>query len=161
VSNLQQDLLPTISVIIASVSVTLGVIYYLLNSRKARKREQIDMAMRVYMTYNNNEFHTADALLLSTEFTDYTEFTKKYGSPLGQEPIPLALRKVINAYELLGFLLYHNLIDLSMVQSHFRVEEHWEKVQPIIEAGRTAYNDPKFYEYFEYLYNEWISVQNK
>ena len=52
-------------------------------------------------------------------------------------------------------------LDLSMVQSHFRIEEHWKKVQPLVEAGRTAYNDPKFYEYFEYLYNEWTSAQNK
>jgi hypothetical protein len=156
-----QDAISTTSLIVASVSVTLGVIYYLLNSRSARKREKIDMAMRVYMTYNNNEFHTADALLLATEFTDFDDFMKKYGSPMGQDPIHLALRIVINAYELLGFLLYHNLIDLSMVQTHFRVEDHWEKVQPIIEAARTAYNDPRFYEYFEYLYNEWTSAQNK
>ncbi len=156
-----QDVVSTVSLVIASVSVTLGVVYYLLNSRHARKREKIDMAMRLYMTYNTQEFHAADALLLSTEFTDYADFTKKYGSPLGQEPIHLAFRKVTSAYELLGFLLYHNLIDLSMVQNHFRVEAHWEKVKPIMEAARIAFNDPKFYEYFEYLYNEWISAQNK
>ncbi|MDO8123239.1 MAG: hypothetical protein Q6364_02525 [Candidatus Hermodarchaeota archaeon] len=37
-----QDVVSTVSVIIASVSVTLGVVYYLLNSRRARKREKID-----------------------------------------------------------------------------------------------------------------------
>ena len=156
-----QDVISTASLVIASVSVTLGLIYYYLNTRRAQKREKIDMVMRVYMSYNTQEFHAADALLLSTEFTDYDDFKKKYGPPSGQDPISLALRKVNSAYELLGFLLYHKLIDLSMIQNHFQVAQHWEKVKPLIEAARIGFNDPKYFEYFEYLYNEWITAQSK
>jgi hypothetical protein len=151
----QQDLLPTISVIIASVSVTLGVVYYLLNSRRARKREKIDMVMRLYASYNTKEFHDADSLVLEADFKTYDDFRKKYGPPTGQKPIHLAIRQISSAYELLGFLLYGKFIDLSMIRSIFEVERHWEKIRPIAKAARQAYNDPNYLRYFEYLYNEW------
>lgn len=150
-----------VSVIIASVSVTLGVIYYLLNSRRARKLERIDMVMRLYMSYNTKEFHDADSLVLETDFKDYEDFKKKFGPPTGQEPIHLAIRQIMSAYELLGYLLHSKLIDLSMVQAIFQVERHWEKIKPIAEAARTAYNDPTFLMYFEYLYNAWRASQVK
>ena len=156
-----QDVLSTVSVIIASVSVTLGVVYYLLNSRRARKREKIALVMRLYMSYNTKEFHDADSLVLETDFKDYDEFRKKWGPPTGQKPIHLAIRQISSAYELLGFLLHSKLIDLSMVRAIFQVERHWEKIRPIAEAARKAFNDPTYLMYFEYLYNEWRASQKK
>lgn len=156
-----QDVVSTVSVIIASISVTLGVVYYLLNSRRARKREKIDMVMRLYMGYNTKEFHDADSLVLETDFKDYEDFKNKFGPPTGQKPIHLAIRQISGAYELLGFLLHSKLIDLSMVRAIFQVERHWEKIRPLAEAARTAYNDPSYLMYFEYLYNAWKAAQIK
>lgn len=156
-----QDVLSTVSLIIASVSVTLGVVYYLLNARRARKREKLDMVMRIYAAYNNSEFHSADSLLLSTEFTDYDDFVEKYGNPRGREPIHLAVRLVCNAYSLLGLLLFNKLMDIHMVQSVFEVERHWQKVKPLVEAARKELEDPTYLMYFEYLYDEWIAFQEK
>jgi hypothetical protein len=156
-----QDVYSTASIVIASVSVTLGVVYYLLNSRRARKREKIDMVMRLYMSFNTKEFHDADSLVLSAEFKDYDEFRKKFGPPTGQEPIHLAVRQISSAYELLGFLLHGKLIDLSLVWALFQVESHWEKIRPIAEAARKAYNDPTYLMYFEYLYDEWKAAQEQ
>ena len=156
-----QDALATSSVIIASVSVTLGVVYYFLNSRSARKREKIDMVMRLYMSYNTKEFHTADSLVLSADFKDYDDFKERYGTPTGEKPIHLAIRQISSAYELLGFLLHSKLIDMSMVRAIFQVERHWEKVRPIVKAARKAFNDPTYLMYFEYLYNEWKTLKEK
>jgi hypothetical protein len=156
-----QELLTTISVIIASISVTVGIIYYFLILRSARKREKIDAIMRIYRTYNTREFHEADSLLMSAEFEDYYDFVKKYGPPQGREPIHVALRLVSSAYNLLGIFLYNKLIDISMVQSVFEVERHWEKVKPLIEAARKELNDPTYLLHFEYLYDEWIAFQQK
>lgn len=154
-------MLATVSVIIASVSVTVGIIYYFLILRGTRKREKIDTIMRIYRTYNNKEFHEADLLLLSAEFKDFNDFVKKYGDPRGREPIHLALRQVSSAFNLLGLFLYNKLIDIGMVQSIFEVERHWEKVKPIIEAARKELNDPTYLMYFEYLYEEWIAFTQK
>ena len=119
------------------------------------------MVMRLYMSYNTKEFHDADSLLLSAEFKDYGEFRKKFGPPTGQEPIHIAVRQISSAYELLGFLLHSKLIDFSMVRAIFQVESHWEKIRPIAEAARKAYNDPTYLMYFEYLYDEWKAAQKK
>jgi len=81
-----QDVLSTVSVIIASVSVTIGVIYYFLILRGTRKREKIDMLMRLYMSYNTKEFHDADSLVLSAEFKDYDDFKAKYVPLLDKSP---------------------------------------------------------------------------
>ena len=156
-----QDSLGTISVIVASVSVIVGIIFYLINLRSARKREKIDMLMRIYMLYNTKEFHDADSLLLSAEFKDYDDFREKYGPPTGREPIHLALRQISGAYNQLGLLLQNKLIDIRMVQSTFEVERHWEKVKPIVEEARKVLNDPTYLMYFEYLYDEWLASQQK
>ncbi len=114
-----QDVLSTVSVVIASVSVVIGVVYYILILRGARKREKIDIAMRLYMSYNTKEFHAADSLVLTAEFKDYDDFKKKYGPLQGQEPIHLAIRQISSAFEVLGFLLYNKLTDISMIQTIF------------------------------------------
>ena len=161
VFEVQQDVLSTVSVVIASVSVTLGVIYYILNRRSAQKREKLDLLMRIYMVHNSKEFHDNDAMLMSAEFDDYQDFVKRYGQPTGREPLHLALRQICGAYNQLGLLLYNKLIDINMVQSVFEVERHWEKVQPVIEEARKAINDPTYLMYFEYLYDEWNASKGK
>ena len=154
-----QDVLSTISVVIASVSVTVGIIFYIINLRGARKREKIDMLMRIYSVHSTKDFHEADSLFMEAEFRDYEEYVKKFGSPTGQQPIHLALRQICGAYNQLGLLLYNELIDIQMVQSVFDVERHWEKVQPLVEAARKAFNDPTYLMYFEFLYDEWKNSQ--
>jgi hypothetical protein len=156
-----QDVLSTVSVVIASVSVTLGVIYYILNRRNAQKREKLDLLMRIYMLYNTKEFHDNDSMLMSAEFDDYKDFVKRYGHPKGREPLHLALRQISGAYNQLGLLLRNRLIDIYMVQSVFEVERHWEKVRPIIEEARKALNDPTYLMYFEHLYDEWKASKEK
>jgi hypothetical protein len=161
VFEVQQDILSTVSVVIASVSVTLGVIYYILNRRRAQRREKLDLLMRIYMSWNTKEFHDNDSMLMSAEFTDYKDFVKRYGHPSGREPLQLALRQICGAYNQLGLLLYNELIDIHMIQSVFEVERHWEKVRPLIEEARKALDDSTYLMYFEYLYDEWKASKVK
>ena len=158
---MQESLFSQISILIASISVTLGVVYYILNRLRAQKREELDMVMRIYMEHNTKEFHENYSLVVSAEFKDIDEFVKKFGSPMGREPIPIAFRQIIGAYNQLGLLLYHKHLKIQMVQSLFEVERHWEKVRPIVEAARKSLNDPSYLMYFEYLYDELKAFKEK
>ncbi len=49
-------LLQTVSIIIASTSVFLAAIYYILQIKHQTKMRQTDMVMRLYATFGSSEF---------------------------------------------------------------------------------------------------------
>jgi hypothetical protein len=49
-------------------------------------------------------------------------------------------------------MLYNKLIDEKLVWDIFTIPQRWKKVQPIVVQLRKDFNDPRLYEWFEYLY---------
>jgi len=61
---------------------------------------------------------------------------------------------VANFFEGAGVLLHRKLADIGTIADLLPVEMTWEKMKPIVEGMRKQFNEPRFYEWFEYLYNE-------
>jgi hypothetical protein len=59
-------------------------------------------------------------------------------------------------FEGVGVLLQRKLLDIGLVSDLFGAEVKlaWKAVKPIVEERRKDFNEPKIYEWFEYLYNE-------
>ena len=85
-------------------------------------------------------------------FKDYNEFVKKYGPIFSGSPSQMAIPMISNFFEGVGILLHEKLIDISLVDG--LVKPIWEKIEPVAEGLRRDMNEPKLWEYFEYLYNE-------
>ena len=143
----------TLSVVIAATSVVIGVVLAVLELRNVVKSRQTDLTMRLHSTWTKEEMVKPFLKVMNLEYEDYTDFKQKYGSFLTENPEQIALIAVINHFESMGYLMQHKMIDYGLV-GLLPVGMTWEKIKPIVDGIREQFKDPKFYETFEYLYNE-------
>jgi len=136
----------TVSIVLASTSVMAAAIYYILQIRHQTRVRQTDLVIRLYSTFASQKFMEAWHKIYLTEFKDYDDFGKK----LGGKRWPVLL-----FYEEVGVLLHRKLIDIGLVDDLLgnSIRQIWEKIRHVMEEARKRY-DPRFYKYFEYLYNE-------
>jgi len=136
----------TVSIVLASTSVMAAAIYYILQIRQQTKVRQTDLVTRLYSTFASLEFQEAWHKIYFTEFKDYDDFVEKIGGKRWP---------VLIFYEEVGVLLHRKLIDIGLVDDLLgnSIRTLWEKIRYVMEEARKRY-DPRFYKYFEYLYNE-------
>jgi hypothetical protein len=137
-----------ISAMVAAAGVLVGVVYYILDMRHQSKVRQTDLVMRLYSTFGSKEFQNAWTRIESTEFKNYDEYVKKYGSG---DYVQCA-----TFFEGIGVLLQKKLIDIKLVDALFVVplKYMYERMKPIIDGNREQFHNQRVFEYFEYLYNE-------
>ena len=144
----------TLSIVVAAVSVVAGVIYYSIQIRNQNRIRQTALIMGLFSTWLGKELQEADSKVMATEFMDYSDFVRKYGSITSGKPIYMAIRMIGAFHEGIGVLLHRKLIDIGVVDELYAVRVRWEKMKPLIEGLRKHFNEPALYEWFEYLYNE-------
>jgi hypothetical protein len=139
----------TVSVAIASASVTLAAIYYIWQIRHQNKVRQTDLIMRLYSTWGTMEFQEAWKEVMTTELEDFKKAVGKLG---WSETYAV----VSSFFEGIGVLLYRELIDISLVDDLLSgpTQMTWERIEPIIRDRREYFSQPQMMEWFEYLYNE-------
>ncbi len=135
--------LQTISILIASVSVVIGVIYYAWEIRNQSRIRQTELSLRLVEQFTDKEFIKSWGLAMTREEKDYDEYIKKYGVT--------ELFQISIFFEGVGFLLYRKLLDISMAKELWTdpVIMVWEKIGHIL---KQLHSDKAFL--FEYLYNE-------
>jgi hypothetical protein len=145
--------LQTISITVASASVMAGVIYYAFQIRHSVKARQMDLLMRLYLTWGSEDMKKSFQNFLAMEFKDWDDFKKKYGRP---SQAFIDLDKVGWFFNGLGFLVHRRFADTKQVDELFGygVIFVWEKMKPAVEGWRNELNIPKSYAWLEYLYNE-------
>ena len=138
----------TLSIVIASTSVVLAAIYYVLSLRHQTILRQTDLVMRLYSTFGSDEFLKAIKKIIvdDNEFKDYNDYLRNWPE------VP----KVGVFFEGMGVLLHRKLVDISLVDDLFSgpIKQVWEIIKPAIEDGRRKLSYSQFFEWFEYLYDE-------
>ena len=155
--------IPSISAIVATVGVLVGVAFAYLEVRTlVRQREtdvetrQAQLFMQIYDHYYDEEFlrnHTD--IFFNWKWKDYDDFMKKYGP--NTNPEAFAKWDSLGTYfRGIGVLVRRKLIDLNLVEELMgtSIRLHWEKSGPIIKELRERLNLPQFGDWVEYLYNE-------
>jgi len=151
----------TVSIAIASASVTLAAFYYVWQIRHQSKIRQTDLVIKISEYGARKDFLEACTDIFDADFKDYDDFVKKYGPPFSKKPIPTSFFIVSNFMERIGVLLRNKLLDISMVSQLITVTNFWEKMKPVIEGIRREENNESYYEHFEYLYNEMKKREQK
>ena len=151
----------TISIAVASASVTLAAFYYIWQIRHQNKIRQTDLVIRISEFGTRKDFLEACTDIFDAEFKDYDDFVKKYGAPFSKKPIPMSFFIVSNFMERIGVLLRNKLLDISMVSQLITVTNFYEKMKPVIEGIRREENNQSYYEHFEYVYNEMKKREQK
>jgi hypothetical protein len=152
----------TVSIAVASASVTLAAIYYIWQIRHQNKVRQTDLVMRLYSALYSKEFTEALTTYLTADFKDYNDFIEKYGPSIpSSNPVQIAGQMVFSYFDAVGELLHKKLIDMETVEDLFQVRLYWEKIQPLMKDIRKHINEPRMFEWFEYLYNEMKKREEK
>ena len=146
--------IPSISAVVVAIGVIVGVAFTVLELRHLAKTRQTDLMMRLYSSFTTKEFMEAFLKVINLEFKDYKDFVEKYGSVFSDNPANIAWWMVWAYFEEAGHLLYRRLIDVDLAYELLPAFVVWEKMKPIAEGMRKQYNQPQWYEWFEYLYNE-------
>ena len=105
--------IPSISVVIASVSVIGSALYYLLETRHERKIRQTESIVRLSPWFNLNakEIQEAISNVCSIEYSDYKDYLSKYAG----KPEQTSLKLLGNFFEGIGLLVYMKLVEINIV----------------------------------------------
>jgi len=154
----------TISVVIAAVSVVIGVINSILSSRRAEKNDQqtletrqAQLYMQIYNRWNSKDIVNAygQARYAYTPPKDMNDYLM-YNSDVNPEAYA-NLMMLGTFYEGLGVLVKKGLIDITLIEDLLsqRVIWHYETwALPFVDEIRKEANDPIMWNHFEYLYHE-------
>lgn len=149
----------TVSIAIASASVTIAAIYYALQIRNQTKIRHTDLTMRLNSWWTSEETAKQWLRAMDLEFKDFQDFTKKYGMPFSEKPEHIAVFVTVNHFDAMGYLLHRKMIDLELVRL-LPIIAAWEKMKPLIEGLRERHSRPLLI-WFEYLYNEMKKREQK
>ena len=144
----------TIIDLLTPLSITIGVIYYVMVLRNQNKTRQIQLLMQL-SDRRNEETSRKGLELLEMEWTDYDDFERKYGSD--NNPDNFAMRVTFwNRFNTQGMLLRRGLVDADILFASGGNGPmfHWNKYGPIIKELRRRYNMPVYCTGFEYLAEE-------
>ena len=134
-----------ISAMVAAAGVLVGVVYYVLDMRNQSRMRQMDLIMGMSSSFIGREVFEALATVMKAEFKNYNDFEEKCG---------IEARQVGGWCEDLGLLVKRKVVDISLVAERYDVTTVYEKLKPWIEESRKRANNPKLYEWSEYLSNE-------
>jgi hypothetical protein len=146
--------IPTISVAIASASVVVYAVYFILETRRQHKIRQTDSIIRLSPWFNMNakDIQEAISYVCSTEYTDYKDYLKKYAG----KPEQTSLKVLGNYFEGVGLLVYMKLVDMNIVYNFWGdvAESVWDDNEEVINGMRRDVGTPWTFQYWEFLVKE-------
>jgi hypothetical protein len=158
--------LPIVLQIVQTVSIAVGIFYYLFNMRNAQKTRELTLkaqeqaietrqAQLFYGIYNRMsqaDFVEASTAFYSWEYSTLDEFRKIRAVEQNNRYFGI----LSTHFEGVGVLVRLGLIPIQYV-AHIHpalTRMFWEKHGPIIREARKYWSDPNRHTEVEYLYNE-------
>ena len=160
----------TISLVLASLSVIVAAIYYIMQIRHQTKIRQTDLLMRLapWLNMTSGELQQAMVKVINLNFKDYNDFVKKYGPLASDKPEQMAIMTIGNYLETLGTLVRRKLVDIDLVYEFWghNLMLYYEKMKPLADGAIEQYDQPWYGESqtgtnMEYLYSELKKVEQK
>jgi hypothetical protein len=138
----------SISAIVASVGVIVGVVFTVMELRNLVETRQTDLVIRLYTTFGSKEMRQTWEKVVARDEVDFSAYQRKFGLS--------DINEIGWFFEGVGVLLHKKLIDIAVVDDLFSspIKVSWEKLKPIAEGERKHYGRPQVWEWWEYLYNE-------
>ena len=139
--------------IVASLSVTLGVIVALQQLRNQNRLRQIDTVMRLYSTFGQESFLRHFNRVLSWNYRTYEAFHKRRNR---DDQVSLQVVEVF--FENMGLLYKRNLAPLDLMDDLLSgpILRTWQKVGPILVGLREELGQPQGAEWFEFLHHAMV-----
>ena len=105
--------IPTISVLVASASVIVGAIYYVLETKHQRRVRQIENIIRLSPWFNMSAKEIQETInsVCSVKYTSIEEYFERYSG----KPEQTSLKVLGNYFEGIGVLVFRNLVEMDLV----------------------------------------------
>jgi hypothetical protein len=147
--------IPTISTIVAAVSILIGIIFTILELRHFNRTRKTEIIMRIYDRFSSKEMVEAMNKVGAAKFENINDYAKKYGFT--------EIVEITVLFEALGVLLEEKLIDIDLVDHLFgpTLNSLWERMRPVLYAMRESMNEPFFFSHFEYLVRRLDSYRKR
>jgi hypothetical protein len=163
-------LIQNIVSMLTPISLTIGVIYYILTLNNTRKNQQMTLETRqaaLYMQYteatqNLDLIKSLIKVMALQEWEDYDDWDRKYGSKADIDE-SASFIQICRFYSRLGMIYELNRIDPEIIHVELGrgTIRAWEKLAPLIIERRKRSNNPVLWKKFEYLYNEMKKKQEE
>lgn len=149
----------SVSIILASASVIVGVILAVLQLRDQVRTRQAQLFMQLYDHFSRKEFaRYCQEIIYVYKYEDFEESQDKPTFLLGETDIEVAsiVGEVCAFFEGMGLLVKRRLIDINLVAELLSspLSWIWERLEKPIRRARKLRGRPQIWEWFEYLYNE-------
>ncbi len=126
--------IPTISVLVASASVIVGAIYYILETKHQRRVRQIENIIRLSPWFNMSAKEIQETInsVCSVKYTSIEEYFEKYSG----KPEQTSLKVLGNYFEGIGVLVFRNLVEMDLVYDFWGdiALSTWDNNEKIIKA---------------------------
>jgi hypothetical protein len=153
---------PMILNTIQTVSVVVGIIYYLTIMRNSHKARQAQMLMQLHESKYDLEGMLSYFTLLNTSWEDFDDYFKRY-SRIPNPEFQAKMESQMSYYEGLGVLVKNKMVDVNTIHDMMgsRIMSVWMKYETIIRGWRekTEGPGPDYCENFEYLADEIIKLR--
>ncbi len=154
--------------LVAIFGVIAGFSYYVLTVRNAQRNQQLQLKARKAQLYNQvySWFVETESLveymeMLNWEWTDYSDFERKYGSDNNVREYAKRSR-VWSTLEMMGMMFKDGSVDIeSIFPLRVFAMFQWYKFKDVIEEQRKRYYTPTYLENWEFLINEMIKYGEK
>jgi hypothetical protein len=101
----------TVSIAVASASIVVAVIYYILQIQHQKKVRETDLIMRTQPMFSISYKEWREYMQhIPMDYKDYDDFVKKYGSLQSGKPEPEAVLFLLSYLEMLGILVKKKLL---------------------------------------------------
>jgi hypothetical protein len=147
--------IPTISIVIASASVIVSAVYFMLDTRHQRRIRQTENIIRLspWFSIDAKEIQEAISNVCSTEYTDYKDYLTKYAG----KPEQTSLKLLGNYFEGIGLLVYMKLVEMDTVFNFWGdvAESIWDANEELINSMRKDIGTRFTFQYWEFLVKEF------
>ncbi len=155
---MQQFDVASFSIVVASISVVLGVLLAILQLREQNKTRQAQLFMEIYEQFSRGEsLEWRDKVV--EEFKDHNQD----GHPAIWETNRGNLLSVLFFFEGVGVLVRRRLIDINLVADLMSgpAMNLWEAIEKWVMWRRKNENRPQLWEWIEYLYHKIQKIPSR
>ena len=145
------DDISTISTIVATVSVVIGVVFTMLEVRHLARSRRTEVILKIYERFGSREI-VEGIMKIGSEYESFEDYVKKNGL---SDTV-----QVLEVFDEVGVLLKRGLVDIDLVDDLFSrsVTPAWEsKILMLVEGIRKNSNQPSFFYHTEYLFERLSS----
>jgi hypothetical protein len=147
---------------VAATGVLVAAVFYVLNLRENQKNARVSLTTNLMQTLNSPAGLKQQIELGRTEWVDYEDFERKYGTENNVDSASARL-SIWYAYNSLGELLKRGMVDEDTLYSAtgWSAVWIWKRFESVIPEHRSRYMSRDQWTGFEFLANRMLSKMKK